>query len=586
MNMKTKTSIKLISLLLFFCMSTMAQTVLVVEPGIGTLNRAIDTYKGSRIYELKAGEWYQLSAIVENVDYHLQIRGQEPVNGGMPATLQTGTDAAGAVLFMMFAPKGDITLKNIYLVNADLLGVTATWFMTNSKKSSRTIIDHCIIDPVCQASGISFEESDSKTYFTNNLCIRAGHQLSPNDGFMFVTQNNSGAGFDSLLVQNNTFVCMGTGMHAGNFNVVVDNFSKWDHNTFVEQKSQIDWQNWEREYYWTNNLMFDMQTQPWSPSWDPMPGADKAYPTSSMIYADTIPGDVLPSNTVQFVEYNMHYRNPKFYTMINELNAQGKIDGKTTVLSYQPLVWPIDSARVSRETNMFANNTSFPLWKYGNTTNNIDPQWGDSRIYTMSDNFVAWTRPATMVHAMNYPPNSLPAASTWTQWHWDPDGDISNNSTWPVFNGVYNNAAMLIGSIEGLPLGDLNWFPEAKALWTRNKQRIDDHMRAAVESKLDMISGVKSLNLSDIKTTCYPNPFSNDLTISYSVKNQASVKLTILALNGKTVAELVNQTKAAGEYTSKWNGKSFDGEALPNGLYLYRLQIGNEVASARVLKLK
>jgi len=583
--MKTKNIVKLITLFLFFSFSGIAQTVLVVEPGIGTLNTAINTYKGTRIYELKAGEWYQLSAIIENVDYHLQIIGQKPINGGMPATVQTGTDAAGTVLFQMFATKGDITLKNIYFVNADLLGVTATFFSINSKKDSRTIIDNCIIDPVCQANGIEFAQSNAKIYFTNNLCIRAGHQLAPNDGFMFVTQNNSGAGFDSLLVQNNTFVCMGTGMHAGNFNVVVDNYSKWDHNTFVEQKSQIDWQNWEKEYYWTNNLMFDMQTQPWSPSWQPMPGADKGLPLPGMIYADTIPGDILPSKTVQFVEYNMHYRNPKFYTMVNELNAQGKIDGKKTILNYQPIIWPNDSTS-SRETNMFANKTSFPYWWYGNTTTNIDPQWADTRIYTMSDKYVEWTKPATMIHAMNYAPNSLPAASTWTQWHWDPDGDISNNSTWPVFNGVYSNDAMLIGSIEGLPLGDLNWFPEAKTLWAKNKTRIDDHMRAAIEGKLNMLSGVKSLNLSDIKTTCFPNPFSNELTISYSVKNQALVKLTILTLNGQTVTELVNQSEAVGEYTAKWNGKNIKGEILPNGIYLYKLQIGNEVASARVLKMK
>lgn len=564
----------------------MAQTVLVVEPGTGTLNQAIKTYGGTRIYQLKAGEWYQLNAIIENVDYHLQIIGQEPaIKGGMPATLQTGSDAGGAVFFQMFDAKGDITIKNVYIMNADLLGVTGYFFLTNSKNEGRTIIDRCILDPIGSPNGVVLNGKKSKTYFTNNLCNRQGHQLNPNDGFMFVTDNSSGAGFDTLLVQNNTFICMGTGMHSGGYNKYVNNYSKWDHNTFVIQKSQIDWSCWEKEYYWTNNFMFDMQTQPWSPTWQPMPGADAGKPLPGMIYADTIPGDVMPSKTIQFLEYNMHYRNPKFYTMLNDLNIQGKKDGKIAI-NYMPLVWPSDSINSSRETTMFTQHESFPYWRFGNMTTNIDPQWDDARIYTMSDKYVEWTKIATQIHAMGYPSGNFPPASSWPQYFWDPDGAVDRNDTWPLFNGVYTNAALLIGSIEGLPLGDLNWYPEAKALWAKNKDRIDAHMKAAIESKITMLTGVNSINLSSIKTSCYPNPFSKDLTVTYTVKNHADVKLTILTINGQTVNELVNQSQSVGDYTAKWNGTNTEGASMPNGIYLYRLQIGNEVASSRIVKIK
>ena len=584
--MKIKLSISIMAVLLFFSLVSQAQSVLIVDPGVGTLNQAIKTYGGTRIYQLKAGEWYQLNGVIENVGYHLQIIGQEPtVKGGIPATLQTGTDATGGTFGKMFDPKGDITIRNIYIVNADLSGVIGQQLLINSATNSRTIIDRCIIDPVANSNSITMEGANSKTYFTNNLCIRAGNQLSPNDGHFFSDGNKNGSGFDSLLVQNNTFVNMCTNMHSSAFGLYINNFSKWDHNTFVEQKSQIDWCIFENEYYWTNNLMFDMQTQPWSPSWEPMPGSDKAHPKPCMIYADTIQGEILPSKRVQFVEYNMHYRNPKFYTMLNELNVQGKKDGKMPVF-YMPLIFPMDSSLVSRESSMFNNSVSFPYWKAGNNTTEVDPQWADARIYTMSDNFVKWTKPACMIHAMNYAANLVPAVSTWTQYFWDPDGDVSNNLTWPVFNGVYSNPAMLIGSIEGLPLGDLNWYPAAKELWTKNKTLIDNHMRAAIEGKINMLTGVNSINLSDIKTSCYPNPFTNELNVSFTVKNDTYVKLTILTLQGQTVAELVNQTKSAGDYNVKWSGTDTQGASMPNGIYIYRLQIGNEVASARILRNK
>ncbi len=106
-----------------FVGNIIAQEVLVVEPGLGTLNAAIAANGGNKIYELTAGEWYGLDAPIENVDYHLIIIGSEPAEaGGKPATLQTGTDVNGATFARMFDAKGDITLKNIFFVNADLNG--------------------------------------------------------------------------------------------------------------------------------------------------------------------------------------------------------------------------------------------------------------------------------------------------------------------------------------------------------------------------------------------------------------------------------------------------------------------------------
>jgi len=574
------------SIFLLFSYAGKTQQAVVVPPGVGTLNAAITANGGNAIYHLTAGQWYQLNAIIENVDYHLQIIGDAPaVAGGMPATLQTGDDAGGAVFAYMFDSKGDITLKNVYFVNADLNGVTGTTgFLHQSTPGARTIINKCVIQPVSGANGIVLDGAGSITYFTDNLSVDTGHELNPNDGHFFITGNN-GANVDTLLVENNTFVCSPTTMHSGGFNANVDNFSKWDHNTFVEQKSQIDWQDYEKEYYWTNNLMFDVNTQPWAVTWQPMPGADPGYPQPALIYADTIPGDVLPSKTIQFVEYNMLYRNPKFYTMLSALNVQGKIDSKP-FMYYMPLVWPLDSIKRARETKMFADKVDFPFWKVGNTSNSIDPKWVDTRIYTMSDNFVAWTKPATMLHGQGYATSEVPDVSTWTQYWWDPDGDLSNNSTWPLFNGVYTDPSLLTGSIEGLPLGDLNWYPDAKAKWLNNKAKIDAHMKSADDSKIDLTTGVQINKSSDVSTSCYPNPFSDQLTISYTVKNMAKVSLSIINLTGQTVNELVNQSMSAGNYTARWNGKNIEGKSLPDGVYFYKLQIGNDVSNTRILKVK
>jgi len=264
----------LLTLLAFLFMGMLqAQSVLVVTPGLGTLNDAVAANGGNKIYQLTAGEWYGLSAPIENVDYHLQIIGSEPaVPGGMPATLQTGSDASGAAFNMMFNAKGDITIKNIYVVNADLSAVVAQQFIVQSKTDARVIVDRCVLHPASVATGINGQGGNIKTYFTNNQVINFGHQLSPNDGHFFAFDNASGKGLDSLFVENNTFVCIGMNLFQGSFGNYVNNFVAFNHNSFCFTKSQIDWTTLKKQQFWTNNLMFDLQTQPYANNWQPMPG--------------------------------------------------------------------------------------------------------------------------------------------------------------------------------------------------------------------------------------------------------------------------------------------------------------------------
>ena len=96
--------------------TVIAQDILVVDPGQGTLNAAIEANGGDKIYQLQAGQWYGIDKIIENVDFHLQIIGEDYDDATMPATLQTGTLGDGTPFGLMFDAKGDITLKNVYFL--------------------------------------------------------------------------------------------------------------------------------------------------------------------------------------------------------------------------------------------------------------------------------------------------------------------------------------------------------------------------------------------------------------------------------------------------------------------------------------
>lgn len=81
----------------------------------------------------------------------------------------------------------------------------------------------------------------------------------------------------------------------------------------------------------------------------------------------------------------------------------------------------------------------------------------------------------------------------------------------------------------------------------------------------------------------YPNPFHIGTTIPYRIFEASHVKITIHNYLGQQVATLVNEFQNAGEYSIYWNAKNYKGKPLKSGLYLYRLETGNETFTGHKL---
>jgi hypothetical protein len=68
----------------------------------------------------------------------------------------------------------------------------------------------------------------------------------------------------------------------------------------------------------------------------------------------------------------------------------------------------------------------------------------------------------------------------------------------------------------------------------------------------------------------YPNPFNPATEILFKVKEQGRVQLMVFDIVGRQVATLVDGTLSAGIHKV-----SFNGRALPSGMYLYVMKAGN-----------
>jgi len=81
----------------------------------------------------------------------------------------------------------------------------------------------------------------------------------------------------------------------------------------------------------------------------------------------------------------------------------------------------------------------------------------------------------------------------------------------------------------------------------------------------------------------YPNPFNPTTTIRFSQSERARVMLEVYSISGRKVALLINNYKSAGEHTVNWNGTNQRGEAVGSGVYLYRLTIGDETQTRKMV---
>jgi hypothetical protein len=92
-----------------------------------------------------------------------------------------------------------------------------------------------------------------------------------------------------------------------------------------------------------------------------------------------------------------------------------------------------------------------------------------------------------------------------------------------------------------------------------------------------MLSSIKNFALNQN----YPNPFNPSTVISYSVPYQSKVTIKVYNILGKEVATLLDENKAAGNYSIAFNAGQ-----LSSGVYFYQLTSGNFISTKKLVLLK
>ncbi|MFH1690173.1 MAG: C25 family cysteine peptidase [Candidatus Eisenbacteria bacterium] len=84
----------------------------------------------------------------------------------------------------------------------------------------------------------------------------------------------------------------------------------------------------------------------------------------------------------------------------------------------------------------------------------------------------------------------------------------------------------------------------------------------------------------------HPNPFSPSTLISFSLLTAGNVELTLYNIQGRLIRTLAEETRQAGEYEVAWDGTDEFGVDVAAGMYLYRLRLGEQEETRKMILVR
>ncbi|NQU06599.1 MAG: T9SS type A sorting domain-containing protein [Calditrichaeota bacterium] len=153
----------------------------------------------------------------------------------------------------------------------------------------------------------------------------------------------------------------------------------------------------------------------------------------------------------------------------------------------------------------------------------------------------------------------------------DEEADIYIN-TEREYGGRYDQVGKLLGAV-----GDYNGDGLDDFVATIETGRVI--IFAANESWYDVNEDELIPDSHELILLAAPNPFNNQITISYQVPISGNVRLSVYDVQGRLVEQLTNLDRSHGEYTTTWNCRN-------SGIYLLLMQTETASVVKKVVCLK
>ena len=153
-----------------------------------------------------------------------------------------------------------------------------------------------------------------------------------------------------------------------------------------------------------------------------------------------------------------------------------------------------------------------------------------------------------------------------------------------------------MGILNGEPVGleylgsDYNLVVLSFPLYYMQLEPSRDFIDLVLEQKFNEVTAIPN-PVSEVPSAYqlgqnYPNPFNPTTTISYNLKENSKVEITIFSLLGQKIRTLVDGWESAGFRTVRWDGRDDSGSLVASGVYIYRLKADRFIATRKMILLR
>ena len=467
-----------------------------ITPYLDAINKALAADAPNRetdpnvVYILNRGQVYPSQTTIKNT-FPLRMKASEGT-GPLPAIIQWDKDGK---YNRHLEAQADVYFENIQFENQQADGGITVRSQRLSANGIRGVFKGCVFYQ--DGGGAITAWADSiKIYAYDCLAHSIGRVGENNSNGRFVdTRMDNWC--DTVIIQNCTADQLNGAFFRGGS--AITGYLKIDHCTMINGRTGEVNLFRPKELIFTNNLFVNSRTLGEFPTRDPL-DTDPDHFHDVIIDVDTI-WDIS----------KVHIRNNNVYTTQNVKDMWAKYDTITEPLKVDPLIQRLlgaDSVNTAfEEVLTFGNLCAAPLAYYEGIYNNPTATQFPNQLCLGGDGGGLF-------------PDEV---------------DASYNTNSRSYTAAYG----------GLPVGDLNWFPDKKAIWLENPN---------VSAKI----------IRDNQISVYPNPATDKLYID--MREISDVNIAIYNITGK---QLLSQ-----KYLKK--NITVNLSSFKQGMYIYKITDSGE----------
>jgi len=502
-----------------------------------------------KVYKLQRGGTYMYNETpVFNNPLHLVADKPGTTSEERPPLLIVTANAEGEVPYAnCMTTYADLVVKNISMTTTSSDGAyswaNAVILGTDGLK---LVLDGCSFTML--GWGMIESYINDGKIFVKNCTIRNATVYDYGDEWCPFFIEAGGGSFDTLSFTNNTFYNLQGSVINMDGSDVVRNFI-FDHNTLVNVIKGFTPLHAHYNSIVTNNIFYNVQ--PHSQTLQQvLDGEDNNLP--SVISADTLLGNEpgVPDSVVSLMA-----ENERQFVLKNNCYAWSQ-NVQDYWAAFDSVAAPVWMTAVA--AGLFADDANYPGFvDEGNV--NVEPSFTSGDC---TDNLVAQMTEHRTSGSFGF-------------WGYDPGNDFTMPNYFlgfPYQEDLTYSANLT--STDGFHVGSLQWYPSELAQY-------GGVSGVAIDDENENVAQEFSLEQN------YPNPFNPATTINYTISKADNVKLSVYNVLGQKIRTLVNNTSMnSGKYSVQWHGMNDAGQSVANGIYFYKLQVGNQVSMKKMMFLK